>query len=192
MRGTAIVPLLTGCALLAALPRVTEAKVVRFVVQQRGPFAEGATFGGTGAYERLTGTAYFEVNPNDPLSAVIVDLDLSPRNARGRVEFSTPFFILKPVDMSRGNRKIFYTVNNRGNDSLIPAETVAQVGSNDIYLIMGYTIVDAGWEGDVVPTDINLAANLPIATQPDGSPIIGRMRVEYSDRTIPLTGTFTM
>src|SRR5438445_209073 len=75
MRGTAIVPLLLGCALLAGLPQVTEAKVVRFVVQQRAPFAEGATFGETGAYERLTGTAYFEVNPNDPLNAVIVDLD---------------------------------------------------------------------------------------------------------------------
>ena len=31
------------------------------------------------------------------------------------VGFSSPFFILKPVDMARGNRKIFYGVNNRGN-----------------------------------------------------------------------------
>ena len=31
------------------------------------------------------------------------------------VEFCAPFFILKPVDMARGNRKIFYGVNNRGN-----------------------------------------------------------------------------
>ena len=89
------------------------------------PFAEGATFGETGAYERLTGTAYFEVDPNDPLNAVIVDLDLSPRNARGRVEFSTPFMILKPVEMQRSNRKIFYAVNNRGNnlEGLVTATT---------------------------------------------------------------------
>src|SRR5215510_4693794 len=112
MRGTSIVPLLI-CALVTALPQVTEAKVVRFVVEQRAPFAEGAAFGETGTYERLTGTAYFEVDPNDPLNAVIVDLDRAPRNARGRVEFSAPFFILKPVDMSRGNHKIFYTANNR-------------------------------------------------------------------------------
>src|SRR6266851_1398498 len=158
MRGTAIVPLLTGCALLAALPRVTEAKVVRFVVQQRGPFAEGATFGGTGAYERLTGTAYFEVDPNDPLNAVIVDLDLAPRNARGRVEFSTPFFILKPADISRGNRKIFYTANNRGNDALLNAKTKADVGLNDLPLRMGYTVVDAGWQGDIVPDPAKLVA----------------------------------
>ena len=32
----------------------------------------------------------------------------------GMVEFTSPFFILKPVDMARGNQKIFYGVNNRG------------------------------------------------------------------------------
>ncbi len=52
--------------------------------------------------------------------------------------------------------------------------------------------MDAGWEGDVVPSPTRLAANLPIATQPDGSPIVGLMRIEYSDRTIPVAGTFTM
>ena len=184
---------LTIAFLLAtAVPRVAEARVVRLVVEQRQPFIDGIEWGESGPYEKLLGTAYMEVDPRDPLNAVIVDLDNAPKNERGMVELSTPFFILKPVDMSRGNQKIYYTVNNRGNDSLIPAQTVAQVGSNDIYLLMGYTIVDAGWEGDVVPTEINLAANLPIATQQDGSPILGRMRVEYSDRTIPLTGTFTM
>ena len=132
MRGTGIVPLLMGCALVTTLPQVTEAKVVRFVVEQRAPFAEGAAFGETGAYQRITGMAYFEVDPNDPLNAVIVDLELAPRNARGRVEFSTPFFILKPVDMSRGNNKIFYTANNRGNDGLLNAKTKADVGLNDL------------------------------------------------------------
>ncbi len=179
-------------ALVAALPQVTEAKVVRFVVEQRAPFAEGAAFGETGPYERLTGTAYFEVDPNDPLNAVIVDLDLSPRNARGRVEFSTPFFILKPVDMSRGNRKIFYTANNRGNDALLNAKTKADVGLNDFPLRMGYTLVDAGWQGDIVPNATRLAANLPIATQPDGSAIVGRMRVEYNDRNMTRDGAFTL
>ena len=188
----AIVSWLMGCALLAALPGTSEAKVVRFVVEQRTPFAEGATFGQTGPYERLTGTAYLEVDPNDLLNAGIVDLDLAPRNARRRVEFSTPFFILKPLDLSRGNQKIFYTANNRGNDALLNAKTKADVGLNDFPLRMGYTIVDAGWQGDIVPTPTKLAANLPIATQPDGSPIVGRMRVEYDDRNMTRDGAFTL
>ena len=37
-----------------------------------------------------------------------MNLDKAPRNARGLVEFSTTFYILKPVEMSRGNGKIFY------------------------------------------------------------------------------------
>ena len=45
----------------------------------------------------------------------VTDLDKAPRNAKGMVEFSSPFFILKPIDMKRGNQKIFYGVNNRGN-----------------------------------------------------------------------------
>jgi hypothetical protein len=175
------------------LPGVCEARVVRFVIEQRELFAGGVEWGASGAYERLRGTAYMAVAPSNPLNAVIVDLDKAPRNAEGMVEFSTPFFILKPVDMARSNHRMYYTVNNRGNNpgGLIAAQTAAQVGSSDVYLRMGYTIVDAGWEGDVVPTATRLAPNLPIATQADGSPIVGPMRVEYSDRTIPLAGTFT-
>jgi len=170
----------------------SEARLVELVVEQRESFVGGIDWGDTGPYERLLGTAHMEVDPRDPLNALIVDLDNAPKNPRGMVEFGTKFMIVKPVDMSRGNQKIYYTVNNRGNDGLVAAQTVAQVGSNDIYLRMGYTIVDAGWEGDVIQTATNLAAILPIATQPDGSPILGWMRVEYSDRNLPLTGAFSL
>jgi hypothetical protein len=118
---------------------LAEARVTRFVVQTSEPFVGGAAWGTTGAYERLQGMAFMEVDPLDPLNSSIVDLDKAPRNSRGLVEFSTPFFILKPVDMSRGNHKIYYTVNNRGNNpgALITAQTVSQVGDYDIYLRMG-------------------------------------------------------
>lgn len=169
-----------------------DARVTRFIVESRVPFAEGTSFGSAGPYERLTGFAYHEVDPRDPLNSVITDIDKAPRNARGMVEFRTPFFILKPVDMARGNHKIFYTVNNRGNDPLLNAKTRSDVGLNDFPLRMGYTIADAGWEGDLVPVPARLAAELPIATQPDGSPIVERMRYEYSDRNIPKDGTFTL
>ena len=88
-------------------PWPSEARVVRFVVEQKRPLAEGTTFGSAGAYERLDGTAYFEVDPKDPLNAIIVNLDKAPRNARGMVEFSSPFVILKPVEMAKGNHKIY-------------------------------------------------------------------------------------
>ena len=98
-----------------------DARLTRLVISERLPFAGGVEWGTAGVYERLKGTAFMEVNPLDPLNAMIIDLDKAPRNSRGMVEFSTPFFIIKPVDMAKGNHKIFYSVNNRGNNALLQA-----------------------------------------------------------------------
>ena len=107
---------IAAAALLVGLVApLAEARVVRFVIEQQRVFAEGMEFGDVGTYERLDGTVHMEVDPDDPLNAVIVNLDKAPRNARGLVEFSTTFFILKPAEMARGNGKIFYGINNRGN-----------------------------------------------------------------------------
>ena len=176
---------------LMLLPSAADARLVKLVVEQREVFAGGASWGAAGPYERLVGTAHFEVDPRDPLNAVIVDLDKAPRNARGAVEFRTTVFILKPADMSRGNGKIYYTANNRGNDAYYTARTVEQLGRNDWALRLGYTIVDAGWQGDLTPSPTRLGGDFPTARQPDGSPIVGLTRVEFSDRNIPREGAFT-
>src|SRR4030095_12493184 len=78
-----------------------EARVVRLEVQTRVPYKDGQSFGSAGPYERLEGTVRMEVDPRDPLNSVIHNLDRAPRNAKGLVEFSAPFVILKPVDLSR-------------------------------------------------------------------------------------------
>ena len=44
---------------------------------------------------------------------------------------------------------------------------------------MGYTFVDAGWAGDIITTETRLGADLPVAVQADGSPIVSRIRVQY-------------
>jgi hypothetical protein len=190
--------------LLAAPASADDSGVVRFVVNQRRPLAPGHSFGDVGPYERLDATAYFEVDPRDLRNAVIVNLDRAPRNARGMVEFSTPVLILKPVDMARGNAKIFYGVNNRGNKQALAKFNFVPDGPGindpltaedvgDGFLMrQGYTIVDAGWQGDVAPIQNRLAPTLPVATQSDGSPIVSQVRIEYSDRTIPQTGTFSL
>ncbi len=204
MRRKVLVLFAMGFLLELSLPWLAEARVVRFVVEQRRVFAEGTEFGDVGAYERLDGTAYMEVDPNDPLNAIIVNLDRAPRNARGMVEFSAPFFILKPVDMALGNHKIFYVINNRGNKqplgyfNYVPSgpginNPLTAADAGDGFLMrLGYTIVDAGWQGDVAAGNNRLFPNFPVAVQADGSPIVARVRIEYSDRTIPAGGTFTL
>jgi len=179
-----------SASLFAAQP--CAARVVKFVVEQTSTFVGGAQWGKVGPYEMLRGTAYMQVDPLDPRDAGIVDVANASRNTHGQVEFSTQFMILKPVDMSRSNRKIFYAVNNRGNnlEGLLTATTAAQVAGTDAgwAISKGYTIVDAGWEGDVIPTATKLVASLPRAQEANGDPITGLMRYEYSDRA---AGSFT-
>jgi alpha/beta hydrolase family protein len=177
------------------VPLTSDARLTRFVVTQTRTFAGGMSFGNAGPYQRLDGTAYFEVAPQDPLNAVIVDLDKAPKNARGLVEFSSPFLILKPADMARGNHKFWYGINNRGNiielsfrsfppvgiDTNNPL-TAADVGNN-LFLELGYTFVDAGWENNVVLLSNQLVPNLPVARKDDGTSIVARTRTEYVDHT---------
>ena len=79
------------------------AEVVRIEVQSRADVAGGKTFGATGPYEKLAGRIYFEVDPSLAPNKIITDIDKAPRNARGRVEFSSDFFLMKPKQIERGN-----------------------------------------------------------------------------------------
>lgn len=194
-RGVAVWQAVAVFVSLAAIPRA-DARVVRFVVENTRPFAEGMPFGDVGPYQRLDGTAFFEVDPLDPLHSQIVHLGEAPRNERGMVEFRSPFFILMPVDMHRGNGKIFYVINNRGNKQALGYFNYSAAGNDPIsvadagdgYLMrLGYVIVDAGWQGDVAAGNNRLFPVLPTV---DGTG--SYIRIEYSDRTIPAAGTFSL
>ena len=107
-------------AVLAAMAPVAEAHITRIVIDpalSESPAFEGRVFGPdgkVGPYEKLRGKAYGEVDPDDPRNAVITDLKLAPRNARGNVEYSMDIFILKPMDLARGNQRLILDFNNRG------------------------------------------------------------------------------
>ena len=61
------------------------AEVVNLIVQNRQPLPNQPQ-----AYEELTGTFRGELDPRDPQNAIITDIDLAPRNPRGRVEYLRP------------------------------------------------------------------------------------------------------
>src|SRR5262245_6621689 len=102
--------LLVVVAASAADARITKLTIVT----REAPTFGGHTFPGVGQYEKLVGQAYGELDPNDPKNAVIVDIKLAPRNARGKVEYAFDFYILKPIDLSKGNHKMMYEPPNRG------------------------------------------------------------------------------
>ena len=104
--------------ILALFPTFSFAEMTKIVIEKREPFAGGHEFGVTGAYEKIVGKAYGKIAPEKQHNRSIVNLRRAPLNERGRVDYSMDVFILKPVDMKRGNQTIFYDVVNRGNQAL--------------------------------------------------------------------------
>src|SRR5476651_1730344 len=104
---------------LALISSTAEAHVVRLRIERREVILDGRAFGAAGPYEKLVGKVDFGLDPNLPRNGDIVDLALAPRDARGEVESTADFYMLKPVDPRRGNGRLFYEVGNRGGKSLL-------------------------------------------------------------------------
>jgi hypothetical protein len=173
-------------------PSSVEAGITTIRIDLTEPLAEGAAFGGAGAYERVTGVARGEVDPGDPRNAGIVNLDRAPRNARGRVEYERDFYLLRPVDPAKGNGKILFEVNNRGRKLLFPFLMDATTGGNDprtvadtgtgLLLRLGYTLAWSGWDPDAPRTGSGLAMRVPVPTN-NGRPIVRMIREELVSGT---------
>lgn len=186
----------------------SDAKLVRLDITTREVVANGTAFGDTGAYEKLTGTAHFEVDPHDPLNAQVFDIDKAPKNSRSRVEFSADAVILKPVDMKKANGALFFEVNNRGNKISFTMLNDTPPGTNNnnpqapgdfgngFLLRQGYVVAWVGWGADIAPGNSRLTVNFPIAME-NGQPITERILTEFSDRnfggatpfSLPLSGS---
>src|ERR1051325_12213377 len=95
------------------------AELVRIEVKSRADVLQGKAFGSTGAYEKLSGKIYFAVDPRNSANRIIADIDKAPKNAGGKVEFSSDFYMIKPKDLSRGNGTVLYEVSNRGNKGML-------------------------------------------------------------------------
>ena len=93
--------LLFGLVGLVAAP--VSAEVVRIEVQSHSDLVGGQPFGAAGPFEKLSGRIYFAVDPSLPANRIVADLDKAPRNAAGKVEFSSDFFLIKPKNIARGN-----------------------------------------------------------------------------------------
>ena len=95
-----------------------EARVTRIEVLKVEPVPAAQTNGeAVPPYERISGKFYGELDPRDPKNALITDIQLAPRNARGKVEYVGTFSLMKPVDMSKASGVLMYSVVNRGNGS---------------------------------------------------------------------------
>ena len=104
---------------------------------------------------------------------MITDLGLAPRNAAGKVEYAADFVLLKPMDMARASGILRYVAPNRGG---------AAIAADPYFLARGEVFLWGAWQGDVPRGPGRLALDVPVARNPDGSPITGTVRVEFVGR----------
>src|SRR5919202_5368239 len=154
----------------------------------------GASFGTAGPYEYIAAVAHGRLDPGDAANARIVDLDKAPRT-NGLVEYQTDVGILRPKDPSLARRVLFYDVVNRGNKIALTTYfnegttnlTSAEDAGNAFLMRQGYTVVWSGWQGDIAMSGdgSRIGADFPVATNADGSPIMGPSREEivFDDTT---------
>ena len=144
-----------------------QAEVKRIVVDKKvSPAFDGRAFGSAGQFETLAGRAFGELDPNDPHNRLITDIRLAQKNRNGKVEYVASFFLVKPIDMSKGSRLMWHDVPNRGGRITIGDERNA-----------GDVGLSSGWQGDnsgnTAPGDDNDYVIVPVAKQPNGSPVTG-------------------
>ncbi|AUD04334.1 alpha/beta hydrolase domain-containing protein [Spirosoma pollinicola] len=159
--------------LLLGLTLTAQARIVKLVITKTEAYASGRAFGNAGAYERVTGQAYGEVDPKLAQNKIIQDLQLAPKNERGMIEYVSEFALLRPKDIGKSNGLLFLSLPNRGN--VFPADTAL--------LKRGYVYVWCGWQGDVlagetVPGSPRLTIKVPVATN-NGKEITGLLRAEF-------------
>jgi hypothetical protein len=164
--------------------------LTELTITERQDVLNRQSFGCTGAYEQLHGSARFEVDPANSLNARIVDLALAPRTSDGQVECRADIWILRPIEPDRGNGALMYHVVNRGRKGVIATYNLAK-GSNrpeteahfgDGFLLeLGYTIAACAWQADVPPSTPDdehlMTFDVPVATK-DGESIMGPVGCE--------------
>ena len=184
------------------------AKLTHLEIEKREIVANGQSFGSAGAYEKLTGRAWFEIDPAHSRNKTVTDINSAPVNAKGMVEFSADMVIIKPVDMENGSGTLFFEVNDRGDKPVFPAlhDTPTSADGNDpmtpedfgngFLMRRGYVLAWVGWGADIEPGNHRLTVNFPVASN-EGKPGTGFIITEFSDRdfgggnptSLPLSGS---
>jgi len=191
--------------LLVAIAPRSPAQTVHLDIVRRETVLGGRAFGAAGAYEKLVGKVRFAYDPALAANQKIIDLALAPRNAAGQVECVADFYMLKPVDPSKGNGGLLYEVTNRGGKAILaglqlvfddipdPTGGRAQISffrramnmedpvnesdfGDGSLMKQGFTFLWMGWQWDVPNGAMRM--DMPIASD-GGRPITGLVRANF-------------
>jgi hypothetical protein len=159
----------------------------------QNPTFGGMAFGPVGPYQKIRGTASGKLDPKAAQNQVITDIALAPTDANGLVDYNLDFYILAPVDQSKGNHKVFFELVNRGgkqfgtfNGSSGGNDPTTAANAGTAFLMnQGYTLVWAGWESTVSRANASMGITTPVAVNADGSTITGSVYeyIEFDNAT---------
>ena len=176
--------------------------VTSLEITRRSIVLEGRPFGEAGAYEKIVGVLRLGADPGHPANQAVTDLALAPRNSAGLVESAADFYLLRPVDPSRGNRRLLLDIPNRGrkvalgmfNSTIrVPDPTSAEEFGNGFLMRHGYTVAWCGWQHDVPRQDGLLALTVPVARGDDGpisGPVLCEWRPNARVETLPMADRY--
>jgi hypothetical protein len=124
-----------------------------------------------GSYELLQGHVYFDIDPRSSTGRRVTDIALAPRNAKGRVEFSSDFVMVRPRDPARARGSVLLEIPNRGmtqaeGSFFSPAPgtefdlmNLDAANLKDAFLFeQGFTVAWLGWQFDLPKGDIRMEA----------------------------------
>ena len=162
------------------------AEVVRIEVKTRADIT-GMTYA-AGRYEKLSGTIYFAVDPRNSANQIISDIDKAPKNAAGKVEFSSDFYMIKPKDATRGNGTVLFEVSNRGGKGMLgffnrdargsDPETTDDLGDGFL-MQQGFTLALGRLAVRCAATSEPVARECTGRARADGRPIQGLVRSDF-------------
>ncbi len=170
-----------GIATTLALATACDARITKIVIESTlDPDATLAATGPAGAITRISGRAHGELDPAHPLNAIIQDIQLAPKNAKGKVEYIATFQLVMPSNPAKMSGLMWHDVPNRGGRvTIVPAErNLGDVG------------LSSGWQGDNSGQTAHTQSGqeivmVPIAKHADGSPIRGEVLGRIVNRSGP-------
>jgi len=165
------------------------AGVLAVDIEQRGTVLDGKRFGRNGPYEWIIGTVTFGFDPSNSYNRRITDLSLAPRGANGLVEARANFVVLRPSEAGKGKDLALVEVSNRGGKfshryfnraSMRRFDpTQADAYGDGLMMQLGLTVIWVGWQFDVPDEEGLLRLKVPVARNPDGTPLTGLVRSDW-------------
>ncbi|HET7199858.1 MAG TPA: alpha/beta hydrolase domain-containing protein [Burkholderiales bacterium] len=173
-------------AALLAWTAPADARVTKIVIDDQQPLT--AATGQTIQYKQISGRAFGELNPEDPLNAIIQDIELG-KDPDGKVRYVASWVLTLPVDASAISGLMWHDVPNRGSPLTIG---VQERNFGDVGLA-------SAWQGDnsainaangtaVRPTELvggRHFVQVPVARNRDGSAVTGLVFGRIVNRSGP-------